>query len=249
MEVSLYSAAAAMNATEKWQDMLAQNLSTAPMVGGRKHTISFASVEAGLTGTSLGDGGTNYVMPVATDSVSFKQGELKQGGGLTDFALEGPGFFTVQLPTGQKAYTRDGEFGFNSKGQMVTKQGNLVLTSSGPIQKDPVNKSPVTVSASGDVSQGIDSKGKLAVTDFNNDELLTQDTDGNFYANSPDLLPKPTPDTNVRQNFLESANTSPTLEMSGLITAMRMFETNQKVMQIQNDRMTKLISDLGTPPS
>jgi flagellar basal body rod protein FlgG len=63
------------------------------------------------------------------------------------------------------------------------------------------------------------------------------------------MQPVPAPNTKVTSGFLEAANTSPTLEMSGLITAMRMFETNQKVMSMQNDRMSKTIADLGTPPS
>jgi flagellar basal body rod protein FlgG len=33
--------------------------------------------------------------------------------------------------------------------------------------------------------------------------------------------------------------------MASLVTAMRMFETNQKVMQMQSDRMGKTISDLS----
>jgi len=248
MEVSLYSAAAAMNATEKWQDMLAQNLATAPMVGGRKHSISFSSVDAGYAGTALGEGGSNFVMPVATTSTSFQQGELKPGGP-TDYALQGNGFFTVQLPTGQKAYTRDGEFQWNSQGQLATKQGYLVMADGGPIQKDPVNTSPVTISATGEVSQGVDAKGKLAVVDFNDPQSLAVGSNGYFFANTPGMQPIPAPNTKVNSGFLESANTSPTLEMSGLISAMRMFETNQKVMSMQNDRMTKTIADLGTPPS
>jgi flagellar basal-body rod protein FlgG len=245
MEVSLYSAAAAMNATEKWQDMLAQNLATAPMVGGRKHSISFSSVDAGYGGTG---GGSDFVMPVASTSTSFQQGELKPGGP-SDYALQGAGFFTVQLPTGQKAYTRDGEFQWNSQGQLVTKQGYVVMTDSGPIQKDPINTSPVTISATGEVSQGIDPRGKLAVVDFSNPQLLTAGPNEDFFANDPSLIPAPAANTKVTTGFLEGANTSPTLEMSGLINAMRMFETNQKVMSMQNDRMTKTISDLGTPPS
>jgi flagellar basal body rod protein FlgG len=249
MEVSLYSAAAAMNATEQWQDMLAQNLATASMVGGRKHSISFSSVAAGASASDLSNSGANYIMPVATTSMSFQQGDLKPTNNPTDFALQGPGFFTVQLTTGQKAYTRDGEFQMNSQGQLVTKQGYLVMSDSGPIQKDPVNPSPLTVSTTGEISQGVDSKGKLQVTDFNNPQALTMGPGGYFYASDPSLIAKSAPNTTISQGSVESANTSPTVEMSGLITAMRMFETNQKVMSMQNDRMTKVISDLGTPAS
>jgi len=44
---------------------------------------------------------------------------------------------------------------------------------------------------------------------------------------------------------VEQSNTSPTLAMASLISAMRMFETNQKVMQMQSDRMSKTITDLS----
>jgi flagellar basal body rod protein FlgG len=35
--------------------------------------------------------------------------------------------------------------------------------------------------------------------------------------------------------------------MASLITSMRMFEANQKVLQSQDERMGQVISDLGTP--
>ena len=51
--------------------------------------------------------------------------------------------------------------------------------------------------------------------------------------------------TTVHQGFLEAPNTSPTVEMGSLINAMRIFEANQKVLQTQDDRMGKAITDLS----
>ena len=250
MEVSLYQAAAAMNATEKWQDMIAENLASASTLGSRRHEISFSAVEAGMPNATLGNGGTGFMMPTATTTTSFQQGELRPTGNKMDYALEGTGFFTVQMPNGQKAYTRDGEFQFNSQGQLVTKQGYLVLAGGSPIAKDPSNTNPLSISATGDVSQGTDTKGKLQIVNFTKPQLqqLTMTGGGYFQMNDPNVIPMPATTTQVQQGFVEASNTSPTLEMASLITAMRMFETNQKVMQIQSDRMTKVISDLGTPP-
>jgi flagellar basal-body rod protein FlgG len=47
------------------------------------------------------------------------------------------------------------------------------------------------------------------------------------------------------QGYVEDANTSPTLEMAHLITAMRTYEANQRVIQAQDDRMGKAIAELG----
>lgn len=248
MEVSLYQAAAAMNATEQWQDMIAENLSSAPIPGARRHEISFSAVQAGIPDATLGNGGTGYMMPTANSSVNFDQGELQPTGNSMDFALEGSGFFTVQTPDGQQVYTRNGQFQLNAKGQLTTKQGYLVMTSNGPVTSDPSNPSPMSISASGQISQGTVAKGKLSVVNFANPQHLTAVASGYFQMNAPGGDATPATGTSVRQGFIEASNTSPTMEMAGLITAMRMFETNQKVMEMQNDRMTRVVSDLGAPP-
>jgi len=243
MDVSLYQSAAAMNATERWQDMIAENLASASTPGMRKQDITFASVEAGQAG------GASCAIPSATATLNFQPGELRPAGAM-DFAIEGKGFFTVQLPNGQRGYTRDGEFHLNAQGQLATKSGALVMGDGGPLQFDPNNSGPINVSATGEVSQtnlsgGTDQKGNLQITEFKKPQLLTMTTGGNFIATNPAVQPTTGGDSKVRQGFIEAANTSPTMEMSGLITAMRMFETNQKVMTMQSDRMSRVISDLS----
>jgi flagellar basal-body rod protein FlgG len=249
MEVGLYQAAAAMNATEKWQDMIADNLAGASTPGSRRHEISFSDVQAGMANATFGDGGTNYMMPSASSTTNFAQGEMKPTGNPMDFALEGPGFFAAQTANKQELYTRNGQFTLNTQGQLVTKQGFLVLgASGGPISVDRTNNRPLTISATGQVSQGDAIRGQLRVVDFSNPQQLTSTGGGYFAMNVPDVSPTPVPGTHVQQGYIEASNSSPTLEMASLITAMRMFETNQKVMTMTNDRMTKVVSDLGTPP-
>jgi flagellar basal body rod protein FlgG len=246
MDVSLYSAAAAMNASERWQDMVADNLSTASVPGARQQEIDFSAVQAGASASSPGAAATNFVIPFAGASTNFSQGELKATTRPMDVALEGPGFFTVQLPDGSKAYTRNGGFRLNSQGQMTTNQGYLVVGSGGPLTFDPNNTAPITISNDGQVSQGADVKGRMAVTEFGNLKALTNGGGGYFRADDPQLAQaKPAAATNVRQGFVEESNTSPTLAMASLLTSMRLFESNQKVMQMQGDRMTRTINDLS----
>jgi flagellar basal body rod protein FlgG len=245
MEVSLYQAAAAMNATERWQDMIAENLSAAPISGGRKREIDFSDVQAGLDQNVANPGGSNYYIPVASMVTNFQPGELRASGNPMDFALEGPGFFNVQLPNGNTAYTRAGEFQLNSKGQLVTKQGYPVMGEAGPVQFNPNSSDPITISATGEVSQGPNQIGKLKLTEFSDPKYLSMMGVDEFRIDNPSAGPKDATQTKVRQGTLEAANTSPTTEMAGLVTAMRMFEANQKVMQMQGDRMNKAITELG----
>ena len=245
MDVSLYSAAAAMNATERWQDLVADNLSSASLPGARQQEISFSAVQAGVAKAAPGSAGTNFVMPFAGATTNFSQGELKATGNKLDVALEGPGFLSVQMPDGSTAYTRDGEFKLNNQGQLVTKQGFPVASDAGALTFDPNNSAPIDISPEGQVSQGADIKGKISVTEFGNPQALTMSNGGFFRADSPLAQPKSAAMTGVRQGFVEASNTSPTLAMASLITSMRMFESNQKVMTMQSDRMSKTITDLS----
>ena len=235
MDVSLYQTAAAMNATAHWQDLIAENLASADIPGARKQEMSFSDVQAGLSSN----------IPSANTVTNFQAGELRQTENPMDFALEGPGFFTVQLPNGQHAFTRDGEFQLNSQGQLVTKQGYPVLSQTGPLQLNPNTATDITVSATGDVSQGDQTIGKLSLAEFKNPQNLTMIGTGFYLAGSSAAPLATAASTQVRQGLLEAANTSPTTEMASLITAMRMFESNQKVLQMQSDRMSKVITELG----
>ena len=229
-----------MNATERWQDLIAENLSMAGVSGAHARAMSFSAVQAGQAGL----GGQPLVMPRTNTSTDFTQGELRGTGNPMDCALQGPGFFTVQLPGGAKGYTRDGEFTVDKLGQLVTKQGFPVLGDSGPILTDPASKSPLTISPEGEVSQG-DIKGQLALVEFPRPQNLTPLGRGIFRNNNPAVKPLPTTNTQVRAGFAENSNVSPTIAMATMITAMRMFESNQKVLQMGSERMSKSITELS----
>ncbi|HEV2453571.1 MAG TPA: flagellar hook-basal body protein [Verrucomicrobiae bacterium] len=243
MDVSLYQAAAAMHATAQWQDLIAENLATSQVPGGRKREIVFSDVMAGRNAAVPGN--PNFYIPSATTVTNFQPGELHASSNPMDFALDGPGFFTVQLPNGQTAYTRGGQFELNAQGQLVTNQGYLVMGAAGPLQFNPNSSDPITISATGEVSQGQQQVGKLNLVEFDNPGLLTVIGAGDFQSGNSVATPHAATLTKVRQGFLEAANSSPTREMSGMVTAMRAFEANQKVMQADSDRMSRTITELG----
>jgi flagellar basal-body rod protein FlgF len=245
MNVSLYQAAAAMNANSRWQELISENLADSSVPGARKQDVSFTAIEAGMVSGQLGLSGERFVMPAARGAINFSQGEITPTGTATDFALDGPGFLQVQLSDTQMAYTRDGELHLNAKGQLTTKRGYPVMGDGGPIQLDPNNSAPMTVSATGQVSQGGELKGHIHLVEFKDPQALTTAGQGYYMATQKGQKPQDAQSTAVRQGYLEGANTSPTMEMSSLITAMRMFESNQKVLSMQDERMGKVISDLG----
>src|SRR6185312_11210928 len=145
MNVSLYQAAAAMNANSRWQELISENLADSSVPGARKQDVSFSAVVSGLHSSQFGLNSERVVMPSARGVLNFSQGEINPTGVATDFAVDGPGFIQVQMPNGNPAFTRDGELHVNAQGQLVTKRGFAVAGDGGaPIQLDPNNSAPMT---------------------------------------------------------------------------------------------------------
>lgn len=232
-----------MKANEQWQDKISENLAASSIPGFKKQEFSFASIEAGLMNVS----GMRFQLPSVTSATSFQPGELRMTNVMTDLAIEGSGFFEVRLPNGTTAYTRDGEFHTSATGELVTKGGYQVIGDGGPIQLDPRNPGPLSISPTGEINQGKELKGRLKVVDFKDPRLLKLIGTGHFVAENPDAQPREVQAPVLRQGYLEASNTSPVTEMANLVSVMRTFEANQRIMQMQDERMGKVISELASP--
>jgi flagellar basal-body rod protein FlgF len=249
VNVSLYQAAAGLDANAQWQDMVADNLASSSIPGYKRRELSLAAMQAGLLPTSSPNGASDsFVIPRASGVTNFENGEMKATNVNTDVAIDGKGFFGVQLPNGTTAYTRDGEFHVSTTGQLVTKEGYAVLGGSGPIQLDRANHSPIAIDGAGNVSQNHVNKGKIQLTDFNKTSLLNQISGAYFLANNPHIKTESTTAT-LRQGYLEGSNSSTVNQMVGLLTAMRGFESSQKLIQMEDERLGHVISDIGNPSS
>ena len=235
MNVSLYQAASALNAMDRWQETIAENLAATSAPGFKKKEFSYAAIESALKTNGVTGPGTN-----------FAPGEIRITNVKTDVAIDGKGFFEVQMPDGSLAYTRDGEFHVDAQGQMVTKQGFKVMSDGGPVVLDLNNHTELSISSSGEVSQGIDLKGRLRLVEFGNTSALRRLNGSYFAAPDPAANPGPSTESSVRQGALESANLSAATEMSNLMTVMRIFEANQRMAQIQDERIGRTIAELGS---
>ena len=236
-----------MNAQARWQEAISDNLAAATIPGYKKQDVSFEAVQAGVMSQGTPNLQTQFLLPRYAGTTNFSQGELRQTGVSTDVAIDGRGFFEVQMPSGATAYTRDGEFHINASGQLVTKQGFPVLGDNGPVQLDTNLGGNISISPTREISQGSEVRGKLKVVDFAQPNQLAQLSGGYFTNNDPAVQPVDAPAVSVRAGFLEGSNVSAMSEMANLITVMRSFEANQRTMQIHNERLGKVISELGNP--
>lgn len=247
MNISLFQAASALNANARWQEVISQNMAASSVPGYKAQQVSFQAVEAGLLPASAASAADRNVLTKGVTGTNFSQGEMRSTGVPTDLAIQGKGFFEVQLPNGALAYTRDGEFQINGSGQLTTKNGYLVMSDAGPIQLDRASGESITVMSDGTVSQGEATRGTLKIVEFNKTELMTPIPGGMFVAQNQGLEVVAGSKPDVRQGVLEQSNTSTVTEMANLITVMRASEANQRIIQMQDERMGRAISELGNP--
>lgn len=246
MNVSLYQAASSLHAMDRWQELIAENLASGAVPGYKKQDFSIVAVQAGLHGAPAAGGSRGVMMTTGSPVTNFGPGESRVTNIKTDVSIDGKGFFEVQLPTGAMGYTRNGEFHIDSQGQLVTNEGYKVQGENGPLVLDLNNHNELSISASGEISQGADSKGRLRLTEFANTGLLTRLSGSYFTADNPGVGASASTTSTVRQGMVEASNLSVVTEMAKLLTAMRMFESNQKMAQIHDDRLAKTINDLGS---
>ena len=231
---------------DRWQETIAANLAASSVPGFKKQDFSFAAVQAGLHPVPASAGSSRAVLMTAGQATTnFQPGEFRITNVKTDLAIDGRGFFEVQLPNGTLAYTRDGEFHLDAQGQLVTKEGYRVMGEGGPIVLDLNNRTELSISATGEVSQGADLKGRVKLTEFASPRALTRLSGGYFTADNPDAGATASTGSTLRQGALESANISTVMEMANLMTAMRTFEANQRMAQIHDERIARAINDLG----
>jgi len=248
MNVSLYQAAAALGANSRWQEVIAENLTSSSIPGFKRQDLSFDALQAGLSRLQPGTNGAtqNFLLPRTQPFISFSQGQLTTTGVATDFAIQGQGFFEIQASNGDKLYTRNGSFRVNAQGELVTQQGYTVMGENGAIQLDPRDNSPLTVTPNGNVLQGRNLRGRVKVVDFSDPRQLEQVGLTCFRPVSPDVQPQPVDEeTSIRQNSLEDSNSAPMTEMIGLMSSMREFEANQRLIQMNDERMGMAIRDLA----
>lgn len=223
----------------EFEDLLYQNIEQP----GAQSSDSGTIIPAGI---QLGAG----VRTAAVYRVS-SQGDLKNTSNPYDLAIQGAGFFRIQMPDGTDAYTRAGSFGLSPDGQIVTDQGYTVA----PGIAVPANTLSVTVNAQGQVQATIPGQtapqtlGQLELVRFPNDAGLNA-LGGNLLAEtqasgSPQAgVPGSTGYGTIQQGYLETANVNPVEEITSLISAQRAYEMNSKVISAA-DSMMQMTARLG----
>lgn len=172
---------------------------------------------------------------------NFQAGNIKSSGNDLDLAVDGDGFFTVQMADGSEAYSRNGSFHLDDTGLLITSEGHPVLTEGGPISFTPED-GKIDISRDGTISTELGVRGRIRLVDFDNPQELNPVGDSLFTGSTP------LPVTNVRviQGALEESNVHGVEEVSRLIEITRAYEAVAKLMKESDELREQAISTLGT---
>jgi flagellar basal-body rod protein FlgG len=191
------------------------------------------------TGIQLGHG----TRPAAVQKL-FSQGDFQNTTNELDWAIEGDGFFQIEIPNGDTSYSRSGEFKLDADGRIVNPDGFPLV----PEMTIPSDTISISVGMDGTVSviQAGDETptelGTLQLARFVNPAGL-RSLGKNLYAPteaSGDEITGTAGENGlgtIAQGFLEMSNVSVVDEMVSMITAQRAYETNSKVIQTADDML------------
>ncbi|MEW6058089.1 MAG: flagellar basal-body rod protein FlgG [Bdellovibrionota bacterium] len=256
---SLSTAATGMQAQEQKLDQIANDLANMNTTAFKRGRTEFQDLmyqtlkdPGGVPGQNQAPVGVQVGSGarVAAQYSLHDQGPSKVTNGLFDLLINGEGFFSVQMPNGQVAYTRDGSFKMNSEGLLTTSGGYPLV----PNIQIPQGSAGVTITPTGAVrvlsSQGQEQVvGQIQIASFLNpgatrkmgENLVAATT-----AAGPPVLAVPgeSGTGTIQQGAIEASNVKPTEAIMDMITTQRTYESNARIMSV-GDQMWSMTNNIG----
>ncbi len=258
MVMALDISATGMVAQQYNMDVIANDIANAGTTAYKRHRTEFQDliyIEKKRSGSLSSE--TGSVLPEGINigtGVSLSavyrindQGTIEETGGDLDLAIQGQGFFMIEMPDGTVSYTRDGSFARGPTGDVVTHEGYKLL----PGFTLPEGTSQVTINNYGEILASIgnqvdpESLGQIELTRFVNESGL-RSIGQNLYAETaasgPPVTDKPGAEGfgTLLQHKLENSNVNIVSLIVQLIKAQRTYEHNSKVMQAASEYLKQL---------
>lgn len=251
---ALWTAASGMQAQQLNMDVVANNLANVNTTGFKKSRADFQDLmyqnmkTTGAPSTNSTQIPSGIQIGLGTKAAAvtkvFSAGTLTQTGNDLDLAIEGDGFFQIQLPDGSTAYSRAGAFKKDDQGRVVTSDGYLLV----PSMVIPNNATKVTIGNDGTMS--VLQAGQTTATNVGTIQLATFSNPAGLSSMGHNLY-QPTDSSGIAntgtagqngigtisQGFLEMSNVSVMEEMVNMIASQRAYEINSKAVQAADEML------------
>ena len=251
---ALHVARTGLEAQDARMRVIANNLANIGTTGYKRDRVNFATLSyqdervagqqssnetAYATGLNLGTG-----VSVQSTTAITTQGTINTTGNSLDLALDGEGYFQVQLPGGKLAYTRAGNFSRSADGQLVTAQGYALQ----PAIQVPEDAASITVATDGTVSVTTAASatpteiGQITIASFANPSGL-QALGDNFLAETGASGAAQIGAAgdgvrgSIRQGMLEGSNVNVVEELVDMIECQRAYEINSKMISAVDEML------------
>lgn len=237
MDRLIYTAMTGAKATLGQQSAVANNLANVSTTGFRTelHRLRAAPVLSESLPSKA------FVVD-ASIGADYTPGPLTQTGGPLDMAIQGKGWFAVQMPDGTEAYTRAGSFQIDENGVLRTRAGLEVAGEAGQIAIPPDNS--IDIAADGTITatpvNGVRTTanivGRLKLVNPPENELQ-RGADGLFRLTGGNAA-DPDPQVRMASGYLEGSNVNLAEQMVSMISLARQYDLNTKLLQTaqENDK-------------
>ncbi|POR10405.1 flagellar basal-body rod protein FlgG [Diaphorobacter sp. LR2014-1] len=253
---SLWIAKTGMTAQQTQLDVISHNLANVSTTGFKRNFAVFQDLmyqnqrQVGAqtsdntelpTGLHLGLG-----VNVGATSRNFLQGGLENTGNALDLAINGNGFFRIEMPDGTTAYTRAGNFTLSgvTEGSVVTPEGHALADRISLNTGDTIS-----IAANGQVSitnsSGTTPGPRIQLANFVNPAGL-EPIGNNLFRESVASGAPTVADAlsnsmgEIRHKFLENSNVNVVEELVTMIQTQRAYEMNSKAIQTSDQMLAKL---------
>lgn len=252
----LYTAVSGMIAQENKQNVITNNIANANTVGFKGDNLVFKSFkdamiynyDRNVNGRNVKQilGGLSQGVSIDDNYTEFTQGSIEDTGKDNDFAIDGNGFFLVERNDNVSSKiiaTRDGHFHVNQQGYLVNDNGDYVLDKNR--NHISVGSNQIVSDSTGSLvirnNNGVVSNTSFAIVDFRDFKGLKKMGENQYDAtNAADSS------ANIQQRSLEKSNINVINEMIDMMTVMRSFETDQKVVQTIDETLGKAVNNVGS---
>lgn len=254
----LYTAVSGLVTQEAKQQVITNNMANANTTGYKTDNLAvkkfndvliqnYDKVSGGKNVQNI-IGSLSYGSSIDETLTDFTQGLLQKTDNDTDFGLEGKGFFTVRRTAANGSqnlyYTRDGQFHVNNQGYLVNSSGDSVMgTNKATGAQEPifVGNKKIVVDGNNDIFIDGSSQYKFNIVDFQDYKSLKKSGDNLYSGDNPIQS-----GAVAKQNSLEKSNVNIINEMVNMMTVLRTFESNQKVIQSMDETLSKVVNEVGT---
>lgn len=239
-------------------ETIGNNVANVNTPGFKASNVDFAEAfQARLGNTSATNGvpaggeiGSGAGILVTGVGSNFRQGILTPSDNPWDLAIDGDGFFQMQTPGGQTAYTRAGSFQLDGEGNLVDTQGNFLLDAQSQKVTIPAETKEVIVRPDGMIVLDGQNGQQLQLAKFRQPEGLKKIGGSLFVPTVNSGVPEvgnPGDGTlnlgQLRSQMLEQSNVDIATTMTNLIEAQRAYEMNSKMVQA-GDEMWSIANSL-----